>query len=408
MTPDLRTAWPVYAKIGLLSFGGPAGQIALMQDEIVERRGWVSPPAFQQGLSVAMVLPGPEAQQLATWLGWRLHGLTGGLAAGLAFILPGAILMIGLAWIAAARGDVPLIAAIFYGIQPAVLVIVARAVVSLSRRALSRPSDWALAALAFLGIWAAGLPFPLIILLAALVGLALPDRSAITGDGPTQASKAGFATMLTPLVSLGLTLGVWLGARLTLGADPADGVAWLFTTAAFVSFGGAYALLPYVAERAVETYGWLTATQMLNGLAIAEATPGPLILVNTYAGFFAGWPGGASQGMATAALATVFTFAPSFMLILTLAPHVEAVISRRWIRAALAGVSAAVVGVVLNLAVYLGEAALLPSGLAAPEWVKIGLLGVFAAAVLWRPFAMHTLVIAGAVIGIALEVAGLI
>ncbi len=401
---DLGRAWPVYVKIGLLSFGGPAGQIALMQEEIVARRNWVSGEAFQRGLNVAMLLPGPEAQQLATWLGWRLHGVAGGLAAGLAFILPGAALMILLAWIAATYGDVPLVAAIFYGVQPAVLIVVIRALRGLAGRSLSGPRAWALAVAAFLGIWALGLPFPLIVALAALAGVLLFDAPEIDRAGGAPVDWAGPLRLIG--VFAALVLAVYLCIRLILGPEPFDGVATLFTSAAFVSFGGAYALLPYVADRAVETYGWLTAAEMLNGLAIAEATPGPLILVNVYAGYYAGHDAGV--GALTAALACFYTFAPSFMLILAAAPYVEAMQRVRWIRRALVGVSAAVVGVVLNLTVYLGEAAFFPTGLDAPEWIKIGLLIVFAGVALARPVPMLGLVGLGAIAGVALFAVGLI
>ncbi|MEO1550028.1 MAG: chromate efflux transporter [Pseudomonadota bacterium] len=404
-TPSFSETWPVYLRIGLLSFGGPAGQIALMQDEITDRRGWVSSEAFQRGLSVAMILPGPEAQQLATWLGWRLHGLKGALAAGLAFILPGAVLMIALAWIAAAYGDTPLISALFYGIQPAVLVIVAKALWGLAGRSLKTPMAWGLAGAAFLGIWALGLPFPLIIALAALVGLLLPGE---VSPG-TPVGKVGLSPALWAL-SLGLALILAVVAVVEVITQDAvfREVATLFTTAAFVSFGGAYALLPYVADRAVETYGWLSAEQMLNGLALAESTPGPLILVNVYAGFFAGWPSGGWAGVATAALACFYTFAPSFMLILAAAPYVDALQSVPRVRKALAGVSAAVVGVVLNLGVYLGEAALFPMGLAAPDFGKIALLVAFALLAWLRPIPMIWLVALGAACGIFLWLTGLV
>lgn len=404
MKPGLWDAVPVYIKIGLLSFGGPAGQIGLMNDEIVQRRGWVQGEAFQRGLNVAMLLPGPEAQQLATWLGWRLHGVIGGLAAGLAFVLPGAALMILLAWIAAAYGQVPLIGAVFYGVQPAVLVIVAIALFRIAQRALKLPVHWALALAAFLGIWALGLPFPLIVALAAIAGVFLPgdDAGKVAQDALT-VSRSYLIGVFA--VSILLIAGVWLITRASLGPDPYDGVAELFTSAAFVSFGGAYALLPYVADRAVETYQWLSAEQMLNGLAIAEATPGPLILVNVYAGFFAGWPGG---GVLTACLACFYTFAPSFMLILAAAPYVEAMQRLAWVRRALAGVSAAVVGVIANLAVYLGEAALFPDGFAAPEWPKLALLAVFAGLAVWRQLPMLVLVALGAISGVLLLGLGVI
>jgi chromate transporter len=382
---DFATALKVHLKIGLLSFGGPAGQIALMQQEIVEQRRWVSTQSFDRGLSFAMMLPGPEAQQLATYLGWRLHGVAGGLAAGLAFILPGAALMIGLAWLAAAKGDVPLVAAVFAGVQPVVIALVLAAMLKIGGRALKTPAHWALAVAAFTGLYLFGLPFPLIVALAAAAGLAMakddPGQQAAPATGPGLwrhfAAVAGVTALLAG--------AVFLAVSLMLGRDPYQDVAELFTTAAFVTFGGAYAVLPFVAENAVGKYGWLDAAQMLNGLAIAaqmlnglaiaEATPGPLILVNTYAGFFAGWSASATgaAGATTAALATFYTFAPSFMLILAFAPVVEGVQNVAWARRALAGVSAAVVGVILNLALYLAEAAFLPIGPAQPEWAKLAL-----------------------------------
>ncbi len=404
--PGVRDVWPSYLRIGLLSFGGPAGQIALMQEEIVERRGWVSSQTFQNGLNVAMLLPGPEAQQLATWLGWRLHGVAGGMLAGLAFVLPGAALMIALAWISAAYGEARWVAAVFYGIQAAVLVVVVRALWALARRSLVAWPRWVIAGLAFVGIWALGVPFPLIVLLAAVAGLFLRVET------PAQSTPAAPGQMrrLVRVVGtgLGLILLVYIAVRLVFGTDPFDGIATLFTSAAFVSFGGAYALLPYVADRAVDSYGWLTAPQMLNGLALAESTPGPLILVTVYAGFFAGWPMGGWSGVLTASLACFYTFAPSFMLILGVAPMVETVQRIGWIRKALAGVSAAVVGVVLNLAVYLGTAALFPVGLEAPEWPKIALLLSLGALALWRALPMTTLIAMGAGAGPMLALAGVI
>lgn len=409
-TPSLCDALRVYTRIGLLSFGGPAGQIALMQDELVTRRNWIEGDAFQRGLNVAMILPGPEAQQLATWLGWRLHGVSGGLAAGLAFILPGTALMILLAFIAAVYGETRLVSAIFFGIQPAVLVIVARAVWALANRSLKSPPAWALAVLAFLGIFAAGLPFPLIVALAALAGLALPRGAEASPGGATPVTlrHAGQVLAVGGAIILAMAVLVELGA----GRDPFRGVAILFTSAAFVSFGGAYALLPYVADRAVETYGWLSAAEMLNGLAIAEATPGPLILVNVYAGYFAGFSaeggGGAALGVGTAMLACFYTFAPSFMMILAAAPYVEAIQRVGWVRRALTGVSAAVVGVVLNLAVYLTEASIFAQGWLAPDPVKLALLAAFATLSIWRNPPMTTMVGLGAAAGLVLTLVGAI
>ncbi|MEM9009818.1 MAG: chromate efflux transporter [Pseudomonadota bacterium] len=404
--PHLGAALGTYTRIGLLSFGGPAGQIALMQSELVDRRGWVAADAFQRGLNVAMLLPGPEAQQLVTWLGWRLHGMMGGLIAGLAFILPGAALMILLAWIAAAYGETRWVAAIFYGVQPAVIALVAHAVWKLSRRSLSGTAHWLLAAAAFVGIFVLGVPFPAIVALSALAGFLLPAPSVpeIVGGRVPRARH----WLRVVAVAVTLVVAVFLAARTLVGTGAVDEVAELFTTAAFVSFGGAYALLPYVADRAVESYGWLTAAEMLNGLALAESTPGPLILVNVYAGFYAGWPEGAQMGALTAALACFYTFAPSFMLILAIAPYVEAVQRLRWVRRALAGVSAAVVGVVLNLAVYLTEAAIFPAGLLSPDWLKLALLIGFGLWVIWRQPAMTLLVAVGAASGLLLSLVGAI
>ena len=406
--PDFGEAFKIHLKIGLLSFGGPAGQIALMQQELVERRGWVSAPTFDRGLSFSMMLPGPEAQQLATFLGWRLHGILGGLAAGLAFILPGAALMILLAWIAAAHGEVPLIAAIFAGVQPVVIALVLAAMMKIAGRALKGPAYWALALAAFVGIYFLGLPFPLIVALAAVAGLAIAHDAA---DEPVQAG-AGFWGHFARVtgITAALIFGVFLLAAAIFGRDPYQDVAELFTTAAFVTFGGAYAVLPFVAESAVETYGWLGAAQMLNGLAIAEATPGPLILVNTYAGFFAGWSADrtAGAGVATAILATFYTFAPSFMLILAFAPAVERIQNVSWARRALAGVSAAVVGVILNLALYLAEASFLPAGLAEAEWAKIALFALALVLVFRLKLGMLALVGCGIAAGLAGGLLGLL
>ncbi len=406
--PTLNDALPIWIKIGLLSFGGPAGQIALMQDEIVARRGWVPSDSFDRGLAFSMMLPGPEAQQLATWLGWRLHGLAGGLIAGLAFILPGAALMIGLAWIAAAHGNVPLIAALFAGVQPVVIALVLAAMKKIAGRALIGPAHWALAAAAFVALYVFSLPFPVVVAAAAGAGLLLP------GVGDQKPAPAGRPVLSHAAIAIGVTVAVVLAVFLTnralAGAVPYDGVATLFTTAALVTFGGAYAVLPFVADQAVGTYGWLDAAAMLNGLAIAEATPGPLILVNTYAGFFAGWSTAPSfaSGAHTAMLATFYTFAPSFALILAFAPAVERLHSIPWARRALAGVSAAVVGVIANLALYLAEAAFLPTGFAEPEWAKIALFLLALPLVFVLRAGMLVLVGSGLAAGLILHMLGLL
>ncbi len=418
MTPQLATALPVWIKIGLLSFGGPAGQIALMQDEVVTRRKWIPAESFDRGLAFSMMLPGPEAQQLATWLGWRLHGVVGGLIAGAAFIVPGAALMLLLAWIAAAHGEVSAVKAVFAGVQPVVIALVLAALKKIADRALHRPEHWALAAAAFAALWFAGVPFPAVIGVAALAGLAIGKLRAGGADAVPTAAEAPDNNGTAPArlwrhlaITLSLTAvlvaGVFLSVRGLVSPAPFDDVAELFLTAALVTFGGAYAVLPFVAGQAVEAYGWLTPEAMLNGLAIAEATPGPLILVNTYAGFFAGWGGGTGQALATGALATFYTFAPSFALILAFAPAVERVSEIPWAKAALAGISAAVVGVILNLALYLAEAAFLPAG-GQPEWAKIGLFAVALVAVFWLRIGMLALIGGGIVAGLVLSGVGAI
>lgn len=408
MTPRFSDALPIWTKIGLLSFGGPAGQIALMQDEVVTKRGWIKPESFDRGLAFSMMLPGPEAQQLATWLGWRLHGVWGGLAAGLAFIIPGMILMIALAWIVAAHGQVPWIAAVFAGVQPVVIALVIGAMRKIAGRALSGPLHWVLAVAAFAALYFLSVPFPLVVATAAIAGLFLPGTPDTTPPetGPNVLGHA-FKIIGTATV---LITALFFAIRATLGADPFDDVAQLFTTAALVTFGGAYAVLPFVADQAVETYGWLGPADMLNGLAIAEATPGPLILVNTYAGYFAGWATAPefSAGMTTALLATAYTFAPSFALILAFAPAVERLHTIPWARRALAGVSAAVVGVIANLAVYLGEAAFLPNGLNDPEWIKLALFAVAMIAVFILRVGMVALVGGGILAGLVLHLMGLL
>ncbi|MEM7237007.1 MAG: chromate efflux transporter [Pseudomonadota bacterium] len=406
--PTVAEAFPVWVRIGLLSFGGPAGQIALMQDEVVSRKGWVAADSFDRGLAFSMMLPGPEAQQLATWLGWRLHGVVGGLIAGLSFILPGAVLMILLAWTAAAHGDVPAVAAVFAGVQPVVIALVLMAMGKIAGRALKRRLSWILAGAAFAALYFLGVPFPLVVAVAAVTGYLMPtDEPAETR---TEAPPVMRHAALTAGVVVLLMTAVFVGVRDVAGPEPFDDVAALFTTAALVTFGGAYAVLPFVADQAVETYRWLDAAAMLNGLAIAEATPGPLILVNTYAGFFAGWSaaGGAATGTLTAALATFYTFAPSFALILAFAPVVERLHSIPWVRRALSGVSAAVVGVIANLAVYLAQAAFLPTGMAEPEWVKIVLFGAALILVFWIRLPTLLLIGFGIAAGLGLHLAGLL
>ncbi|WP_232830343.1 chromate efflux transporter [Oceanicella sp. SM1341] len=409
--PGLWEGLAVHLRIGLLSFGGPAGQIALMQDEIVTRRGWVSAERFRRGLAVAMLLPGPEAQQLATFLGWCVHGRIGGLVAGLSFVLPGAALMIAIAWAAAEHGELPAVQALFAGLQPAVLVIVLLALLRLARGALPGWRHAAVAVAAFAALAVAGLSFPLVVGLAALAGLALPAPAAPeVAAAPGRGARRGlFAAAATLGAGAAVVLAAWLASRSLFGPEPQDALAGLFTSAALVTFGGAYAVLPYVAERAVTELGWLTGAQMLTGLALAEATPGPLILVNVYAGFFAGWPAGGWAGAGTAALACLYTFVPSLSMMLAAAPHVEAMQRAATARRALAGVSAAVVGVIANLALFLGTAALFPAGPAdGPEPVRLALFLLLGAWGLWRRPPMLLMVAVGGLAGLGLHALGLV
>ncbi|MBB5515433.1 chromate transporter [Rubricella aquisinus] len=393
----------LWVKIGLLSFGGPAGQIALMQDEIVTRRQAISADAFRRGLDIAMILPGPEAQQLAVYLGWHMRGVWGGLIAGLAFIIPGAVLITLLAILAVTQGQAWWLEALFYGIQPVVLVIVARALWRLGGKAKGAGLTWAIALAAFAALlW--GLSFPLVIGLAGLAGVILmrdgaaTDRPAALNLGPS----LGALGIGGALIGGGFVLAVLAGS---IWAD----IAALFTTAAFVSFGGAYALLPFIAERAVEAEGWLTAGQMINGLALGETTPGPLILVTLYAGFFGGLSaGGIGTAVTAAAVTCFFTFAPSFTLMFAAAPQADRLGRIGWVRAALAGVSAAVIGVIANLAVFFGQAALFPAGWAEPDWPKIGLLILFAGLSAWRNPSVLVMIPAGGLCGLILAGIGVI
>jgi chromate transporter len=364
--PTLRQALAVWLRIGLLSFGGPAAQIALMHREVVERHRWVSDARFLHALNFCMLLPGPEAQQLATYLGWLMHGVRGGLLAGLLFILPGAAVMLALSILYVTLGTVPLVAALFFGLKCAVLVVVVEALLRVARRALHGAVAWALAVAAFLALFAFDLPFPLVVLAAALAGYALPH--AFTGGGHG-AAKDGPPALLDALVAqdpgriprmagmarraglVAVVLWAWPVALL-YGTVPWGDVAWFFSVMAVVTFGGAYAVLAYVAQQAVETYGWLTAADMLAGLGLAETTPGPLILVLQFVGFMAGSAQGIGAGILASLLALWVTFTPCFAWIFLGAPFVERLHAEPRLKAALAGVTAAVVGVIANLALW--------------------------------------------------------
>jgi chromate transporter len=375
-------------------------------------------------LTFCTLLPGPEAQQLATYVGWRLHGTLGAVAAGGLFVLPGAILLFALSWAAAAGRDAAFVNAIFYGLKPVVIAIVAHAVWRVGRRALKSWQGAALAAAAFAAIYFAGIDFPWIVLAAGLIGWfagrAGHSPFTVGGHGGFDAESAenGAAPprgrrRIAILVAVFAVL--WavpvLGIVLAFSTPLFGHIAELFTKAAFVTFGGAYAVLPYVADAAVNDYGWLSPDDMLNGLALAETTPGPLILVLQYVGFFAGWnnPGSYSPllvAIVAAALTTYVTFLPSFLFILAGAPYIESLHDNKGVSSALGAVTAAVVGVILNLAVFLAEGVLIPGGTRI-DWFAVA-LAAFALTVLLRfNIAIHWLVLAGGAIGLAARFSGL-
>lgn len=407
-------AFGYWLKLGFISFGGPAGQIAIMHEELVERRRWISENRFLHALNYCMVLPGPEAQQLATYIGWLMHRTWGGIVAGGLFVLPSLFILIALSWIYLAFGNVPVIAGLFYGIKPAVTALVVHAAYRVGSRALKNAWLWAIAAGAFLAIFALDLPFPLIVFIAGLIGYFggkyVPDKFK-TGGGHG-AAKTSYGPALiddhTPTPSHALF--TWARFRavlvvcfalwaIALGALTAiygwNGVltqmGWFFTKAALMTFGGAYAVLPYVYQGAVDHYQWLTAPQMIDGLALGETTPGPLIMVVAFVGFVGGWTkeifGSDSLFLAGAVASTVvtfFTFLPSFFFILLGGPFIESTHGNLKFTAPLTGITAAVVGVIVNLAVFFAYHVLWPRGWAGPmEWAS-AFIGLGAGLALFR------------------------
>ncbi len=378
--PSFREALAVWLRIGLLGFGGPAGQIALMHRLLVEERRWVGEQQFLHALNYCMLLPGPEAQQLAIYVGWLLHGTRGGVVAGTLFVLPGFAVILALSAAYALWQDTAWLESLFFGLKAAVLAIVLEALLRVGRRALRNRLHQALAALAFLALYALHVPFPLVVLAAGLLGLAasrwwpalLTDRPAAEPAGATSLAElvaAQAAARAGPSVGhalrvLALWGSLWLGPILALGlwlgwASIFPTLARFFAQMALVTFGGAYAALAYVAQAAVQTHGWLRPGEMLDGLALAETTPGPLILVLTYVGFLAAFraPGGLEPllaGVLGAALTTWVTFVPCFLWIFLGAPYVERLRHNRALAGALAAITAAVVGVILNLALWFG------------------------------------------------------
>jgi len=374
MSPSRREAFLFWLKLGFISFGGPAGQIAIMHREIVERRRWLAEQPFMNALNFCMLLPGPEALQLAIYLGWRFHGTAGGIVAGLCFIVPAIVLLLGLSFAYAIYGQVPAIAALLFGLQATVVALIVHALIRVARRALSAPVHWLIAPVAFVVMAWHLAPFPLLLLAAALLG-GLMRREAAP---PASATATAF-----PWRSLLMGVLLWaLPAALLLAATGPDSiysrVYGFFTTAALVTFGGAYAVLAFVVQHAVEVYGWLTPAETVAGLALAETTPGPLIIVLQFVGFMAGWnaPGAAGTAVtatATALLTTWATFLPSFVLILVGAPYVERLTANPRLAGALSGITAAVVGVIANLAVVFAGTVIFPAGIKAPHWSALAI-----------------------------------
>ncbi|MSQ88448.1 MAG: chromate efflux transporter [Betaproteobacteria bacterium] len=403
-----------WLKLGFISFGGPTGQIAIMHQELVERRRWISEKRFLHALNYCMVLPGPEAQQLATYIGWLMHRSWGGLVAGGLFVLPSVFILISLSWIYLAYGSLPLVAGIFYGIKPAVVAIVLAAAWRIGQRALKHPALWAVAAAAFVAIFAFSAPFPAIILAAGILGY-LGGRfypgifsaqssnhqdqgsygpALIDDHTPTPAHARFSLRKLGAYVAAGLVL--W---ALAIGALAAafgwDGtltqMGLFFSKAALLTFGGAYAVLPYVYQGAVENYHWLSAQQMIDGLALGETTPGPLIMVVAFVAFVGAWTqalfGGDAlfwAGAAGALVATFFTFLPSFVFIFAGAPFIESTHGKLKFSAPLTGITAAVVGVIVNLALFFAWHVLWPEGSSGRfEWTS-ALIGAVAFVALFR------------------------
>ncbi len=408
--PTFREALAFWTRLGFISFGGPAGQIAIMHTYLVERKRWISDNRFLHALNYCMILPGPEAQQLATYIGWLLHGRWGGIVAGALFVLPSMFILLGLSIVYVTYGSLPWVAALFTGLKPAVIAIVIGALIKIGKKSLLAPFHWVVAVGAFVCIFFFHVPFPVIIIgaitVAALLAKLAPAMLAIKGN--TAAAKeddeAGYylnsasvvagghlawhQEILRPALAGMLLWGIPFVALLWLTSDPAfwRTLSLFFTQAAFVTFGGAYAVLPYVAQVSVEQLNWLSSSQMIDGLALGETTPGPLIMVLAFVGFMAGnnhFNGSLAMGSLALVVTTFYTFLPSFLFIFAGAPLIERTRDNARLKAILSLVTAAVVGVVLNLTIYLGQAVLFPKGfslevanIAAIAWVIISFVAL--------------------------------
>lgn len=403
-----------WLKLGFISFGGPAGQIAIMHHDLVEKKRWISEIRFLHALNYCMILPGPEAQQLATYIGWLLHRTWGGIIAGVLFILPSFFILVALAWVYMAYGSLPAVAGILYGFKPAVVAIVLFAAYRIGSRVLKNMATWSIAALALVAIFALKVPFPTIVFAAGLIGYfgarLSPERFKTTAAHGTAQKKYGPALIdddtpppahamfswakLFHVAAIGFLIWLIVMGSLFLlyGWDGTfTQVGWFFTKAALLTFGGAYAVLPYVYQGMVEYYQWLTPVQMIDGLALGETTPGPLIMIVTFAGFVAGWvtevfgPNAVfTSALIASAIATFFTFLPSFVFILMGGPFIETTQGNLKFTAPLTAITAAVVGVIVDLALFFAYHVFWPSGLNQPvDWLSI-LLAAGALVTLFR------------------------
>lgn len=427
-------ALQLWFKLGFLGFGGPAAQIALMHRELVEQRRWISERRFLHALNYCMLLPGPEAQQLATYMGWLMHRTKGGIAAGALFVLPSLFFLIALSWLYIAYGHVPLIAGLFYGIKPAITAVVVHAVHRIGSRALKNNLMWAIAAASFVAIFAMNVPFPVIVATAGLIGYLgaryiphkftvggshgqtdksygpalidddtpAPDHAQFRWSGLTKILAAGGVLWCVPMAVLTLRFG-WDHTLTQMG--------WFFTKAALLTFGGAYAVLPYIYQGAIGHYNWLTPSQMIDGLALGEANPGPLIMVVAFVGFVGAYVQAVFgpdlqflAGATAAVLVTWFTFLPSFIFILAGGPLVESTHGNLKFTAPLTGITAAVVGVILNLAVFFAYHVLWPQGFAGTfDWVAALMVVIAAVALLRYKRNVIHVIAASAVIGLVLK-----
>ncbi len=431
---SLRDAFWYWLKLGFISFGGPSGQIALMHIDLVDKKRWISEQRFLHALNYCMLLPGPEAMQLATYIGWLMHRTAGGLMAGTLFVLPSLLILIALSWVYLAFGDVPVVAGILYGIKPAVVAIVLAAAWRIGRRSLKNGWLVAIACLSFLLITFIEAPFPAVIGIAALLGAVggqmAPERFRLGGghaatqtthapaliddDTPPPAHARFSVGRLLKTLAIGIVIAATVLGLLAIAFgwhSPLAQMGWFFSKAALLTFGGAYAVLPYVYQGAVEHFGWLSATQMIDGLALGETTPGPLIMIVSFVGFVGGWSkevfGPLSlfwSGCAGAVVATFFTFLPSFVFILAGGPLVEAKRDNLRLTAPLTAITAAVVGVIVSLALFFAQHVFhLELPLARWDWIAIAIAAIAALALMRYQVSTIRLIIGCAVVGLVVS-----